>query len=422
MIEWESLLYVFVGGAMLMLSALGLESAIVTPSMDRWSKRFFTAFFTILVLSSATLFLEIVVYVYPSLTLLAMITYYLQSLLDLIAFPMLTVYLLHCCGENWRDSPLFRAVLALFTVWFTFANIAQFSDQFYSITSDGQLLLGPAYLLIIIPVLAILLLIIVGVVRRRNKLSRQYYRAFLTCLIPVTIAVIIHVFVPAFLLINFGLTISAFVMYRIIESDSVEQNLRQQRKIASQRASIAVLQMRPHFIYNTMTSIYYLCDQNPKLAKQVTMDFTTYLRKNFTAIASENTIPFIEELEHTQAYLAVEQAQFEDDLLVSYDTPHTQFHTPPLTLQPIVENAVKHAMDPDSGPLHIWIRTRKTEVGSEVVVEDDGPSFDPSIANNPNTTLANIRQRIEMMSGGTLDIALREEGGTQVKITIPQQE
>ena len=90
--------------------------------------------------------------------------------------------------------------------------------------------------------------------------------------------------------------------------------------------------MRPHFIYNTMTSIYYLCEQDPKTAQQVTLDFTNYLRKNFSAIAKDGTIPFTEELEHTRAYLAVEQIRFEGEMFVEFDTPHTAFKLPPLTL------------------------------------------------------------------------------------------
>jgi LytS/YehU family sensor histidine kinase len=179
-----------------------------------------------------------------------------------------------------------------------------------------------------------------------------------------------------------------------------------------------------------MTSIYYLCDQDPELAKQITMDFTTYLRKNFTAIVSEDCIPVSEELEHTRAYLAVEQAQFEDDLLVDFDTPHTLFRVPPLTLQPIVENAVKHGMDPDTVPLHVWIRTRETESGSEVVVEDDGVGFDPDGEGEapgaggggvPHVTLENVEQRLRLMCGGHLAVSAREGGGTVVTLTIPRR-
>ena len=177
--------------------------------------------------------------------------------------------------------------------------------------------------------------------------------------------------------------------------------------------------MRPHFIYNTMMSIYYLCRQNPDLAQQVTLDFTTYLRKNFTAIASDRLIPFSEELEHTRAYLAVEQAQFDGRLFVDYDTPHMDFSVPPLTLQPIVENAVKHGMDPDAEPLHIWIRTGRTASGSEITVENSGAPFEPADDGEPHIALGNIRQRLEMMCRGQMTITPREGGGTVVKVTIP---
>ena len=211
----------------------------------------------------------------------------------------------------------------------------------------------------------------------------------------------------------------ALVMFVIILFDEVEQHMRQRLEIANQRASIMVLQMRPHFIHNTMMSIYYLCEQDPKKAQRVTLDFTTYLRRNFTAIASEAPIPFSEELEHTRAYLAVEQAQFEDGLFVDYDTPHTDFCLPPLTLQPIVENAVKHGMDPDGEPLHISIRTRRTSAGSEIVVSDNGPGYEPADDKSPHIALANIQQRLKLMCDGKMTILPREGGGTVVTVTIP---
>jgi len=70
------------------------------------------------------------------------------------------------------------------------------------------------------------------------------------------------------------------------------------------------------------------------------------------------------ELEHARAYLAVEQAQYEDSLFVEYDTPHLMFRVPPLTLRSIVENAVWHGRAPYAGPFHISIRTWKTDSGS----------------------------------------------------------
>jgi LytS/YehU family sensor histidine kinase len=259
-----------------------------------------------------------------------------------------------------------------------------------------------------------------GVVTRRQKLTKKYFIAFLVYLIPSLIAMTIQAFVNVFILIVCAVSLSVLSMLGIILTDQMERYMRQQSKISDQRTSIAVLQMRPHFIYNTMLSIYYLCEQNPKKAQQVTLDFTTYLRKNFNAIASDNTIPFSEELEHTRAYVAVEQAQFDDNLIVEYDTPHILFRVPTLTLQPIVENAVKHGMDPDADePLHIFVRTRKTDLGNEIIVEDNGTGLGRTDNNEPHIALKNIRERLSLMCGGSLEIDTRENGGTRVIIRIP---
>ncbi|MBO6235316.1 MAG: hypothetical protein J6N22_01190, partial [Schwartzia sp.] len=116
--------------------------------------------------------------------------------------------------------------------------------------------------------------------------------------------------------------------------------------------------------------------------------------------------------------LAVEQVQFEDSLSVRYDILHEGFRLPPLTLQPIVENAVKHGMDPEYAPLHITIRTRQTDSGSEIIMEDNGPGFAPADDQEPHIALANIQERLRMQ-GGKLTIRPREGGGTIVKVRIP---
>ena len=202
--------------------------------------------------------------------------------------------------------------------------------------------------------------------------------------------------------------------------DQGKRYIKQKEEIANQKVRLAVLQMRPHFIYNTMMSIYYLIEQDAPKAQQVTLGFTDYLRKNFTAIAKEGTIPFIEELEHTRAYLAVEQVRFEGKLFVEFDTPYTSFRLPPLTMQPIVENAVKHGVDPDLDPLYITVRTREDKQGAEITVEDTGPGFGLNDNNEPHIALGNIRERLEMICDGKLTISERDGGGTVVKIYIPQ--
>ncbi len=407
-------------GAAAMLVLLGLVAALIMPNSDRWSKRFFITFFSILVLYSSFTTVDMFLTSSSSdmITVLKII-YYIETLLALSLFPMLTAYLLHCCSESLIHSRLFHAAVILSGICLILMSFSPFTTWFYYFTPINQYHRGPLYSTIIVLMNSIMVLNLVGVIQRREKLSKKHFYAYLISIVPLTIALFIHLFVSVFMFLGFGFAICAFSMFVIIQSDQMDQILRQQREIANQRASIMVLQMRPHFIHNTMTSIYYLCGQDPKKAQQVTLDFNTYLRKNFTAIASEDPVPFSEELEHTRAYLAVEQAQFEDQLFVDFDTPHITFLIPPLTLQPIVENAVKHGMDPDSEPLHISIRTRKTDSGSEIIVENTGSDFTPLDNSEPHVALQNIRQRLKMMCGGKLKVMPRDGGGTIVKVVIP---
>ena len=418
--SWEQI-YFFACGAVLLVTIMTLCVAVIMPGSNQWNKKFFITLFAVFVLCMIALFVDLVIYEDPLMVTEERITVCCQYLFLSIPMPMFTVYLLRTCGEDRRTSPLFRAVVGLWGIYFALLAVAQFTTFFYCITPDNRYVRGAWHTLMVVPIFAAMFLNLAAVIRRRDKLPEKYFVAFMIHLLSLTGSLFVNnMIVETLLLVVLGLSISTLAMLAIILYDQIESYVGQQREIAHQRASIMVLQMRPHFIYNAMMSIYYLCAKDPKKAQQVTMDFTTYLRKNFTAIASETAVPFTDELEHTRAYLAVEQVQFEDSLLVEYDTPHKNFRLPPLTLQPIVENAVKHGMDPEYAPLCISIRTRETAFGSEIVVEDTGSGFAPAADDSePHIALANIRQRLEIMCGGKMTIRPRKGGGTVVTVTIP---
>ncbi len=183
-------------------------------------------------------------------------------------------------------------------------------------------------------------------------------------------------------------------------------------------------QIRPHFIYNTLTSIYVLCRDDPQQAMQVVDSFTAYLQANFTAIAAATPIAFPDELRHTQAYLAVEAMRYGEKLKVEYDLGHTAFRLPALTLQPIVENAVKHGIG--SGRTteeRIVIRSRYQSGAAYLTVEDNGPGFDPDArTGSAHIGVENVRQRLALMCGGTMTIESSPEKGTVIHMVIPQKE
>ena len=421
MTDWNSILDFVLAGALLVMMVIGIAFSAVMPALGRWNKRYFITLFSLFFLCTVTCFIAVLFWEDPTKAQAARIVYIFEGLFLSTPIFMPMLFLLHSCGENIRNSVLFKTVTALMGIYIGVLIASQFTTAFYYVTPNNHFFRGTLWWLWLTPLVLIMICNIAGVIKRRKKLSKKVFIALLVYLLPMTAAIIAHMFISVELFVIFGMALFALIMFILIISDHIEQYTRYQREIAHQRASVMVLQMRPHFIYNTMVTIYHLCKLDADKAQQVTLDFTNYLRQNFSAIASEHTVPFADELRHTQAYLAVEQAMHEDSLFVEFDTPHTFFRVPPLTLQPLVENAVKHGMDTDGKPLHILVKTRQTDDGSEITVENDGPDFVPADDDEPHIALNNIRQRIEMMCKGTLTITPRSGGGTVVTVAIPEK-
>ena len=196
--------------------------------------------------------------------------------------------------------------------------------------------------------------------------------------------------------------------------------IRREGELKEVRTQALMNQIRPHFIHNTLASIYYLCDTDPKEAQNVVENFMTYLQSNFAAITKSTTVPFTEELTHTKAYLAVEQTRYQDQIFVTYDTDYNAFQLPALTVQPLVENAVKYGVGKGISPEHITIRSRPVPEGSQIEIIDDGSGFDTS---QPQTGthvgIKNIRERLDIVCGGTLTVQSAPGQGTTVTVFIP---
>ena len=202
-----------------------------------------------------------------------------------------------------------------------------------------------------------------------------------------------------------------------------ERRLRRQaEELQDARITALMNQIRPHFIHNTLASIYYLCEDDPTKAQSVINDFMYYLQNNYNAITSTTPVPFEEELKHVQAYVAVEQVRFEGELSIEYQADYIDFRIPALTIQPLVENSVKYGIGSGVSPEHILLQTRKLPNGSEIVIEDDGTGFDPrNIDKGPHTGIENVRKRLDLMCKGTLTIVSIPGKGTKSTIFIPSE-
>jgi len=205
-----------------------------------------------------------------------------------------------------------------------------------------------------------------------------------------------------------------------------------EKKLTESRISIMLSQIQPHFLYNALAVISRLCDKDPAEAKKATINFSNYLRANMNLLESVEPIPFANELNHTMGFLNLEQSMYGEALNVIYDIQAEEFKLPALTVQPIVENAVKHGIGKKEGGGTISISTKETENDYQVIIKDDGAGFDcEKTANdnvigiaddgNPHIGIKNVRFRLSAQCGGSLEIESKIGEGTTAKIIIPKK-
>ena len=198
-----------------------------------------------------------------------------------------------------------------------------------------------------------------------------------------------------------------------------------QKELYEAKVSVMTSQIRPHFMYNALTSIAMMCTINPKTAQKATVTFAKYLRGNMDSLKQTAPVPFSQELEHLKKYLYIEKLRFDDLLNIEYDIQATDFELPLLSIQPLVENAVKHGvgMKEDGGT--VKISTRETETSYEVIIEDDGVGFDVNEQKNDGRThigMENTKKRLHDMCGGEVIITSKVGEGTTARVIIPKKE
>lgn len=194
------------------------------------------------------------------------------------------------------------------------------------------------------------------------------------------------------------------------------------KELQESRLRLMVSQIQPHFIYNTLSSIRTLIKLNPNQAYDLVYDFSKYLRANIDSIGQEGTVSFAKELEHIKNYCRIEQIRFGKKLKVLYEIEEDRFLVPPLTIQPLVENAIKHGIRGKAGGGTVKIHSFKRDNGYVVEVLDDGVGFDTSADSPPGSAgLSNIRFRLKEIGNSNLEITSIAGKGTKAVVTVPDK-
>lgn len=203
------------------------------------------------------------------------------------------------------------------------------------------------------------------------------------------------------------------------------QLVENERQLMESRISIMLSQLQPHFLFNVLNSIYYLCGENPESARKMVDKFSTYLRNNLDSLDQKTMIPFCKEFDHIHTYLELEKIRFDEELTVVYDIQAENFFLPALTVQPLVENAVKHGITKKRGGGILTLATREEPERFVITVTDTGLGFDPAHYMDDGKIhigIENVRLRLEHMAGGKLTITSTPGVGTTAVIVIPKKE
>lgn len=221
--------------------------------------------------------------------------------------------------------------------------------------------------------------------------------------------------------LGFGIILQLLVVFFGYQLDTDREIMRSKAELSEKKVSLLMEQIHPHFIYNSLQQITLLCDEDADQVKPAILNFSGYLRKKFQALTGESMIPFTEEMEHVDMYIELANILPSRHFEVERSFDVTEFMIPPLTLQPLVENAIQYGIGMSEAGDRIRIGSRRNRGWIEIYVEDDGHGKKtrlPSQKSYKSVGTDNVRARLKLLCNGELSVNTNENG-TVAMIRIP---
>ncbi len=356
------------------------------------------------------------------------ISNYMVYVTNFLLLYLFTVYALGYADEDesyFQEIKKYKSfILGLSLIAVFVLTLGQNTALFYGFTPENIYFRGPYWWMLQGIGIFGMAMDAVLLVAYRKRIRKDMYLCFISYLLFPFAATLFQTWIYGVSLMNMAITFSLFAMYitsRTVQYKEFQKNL---SDLSEMRIRIAVSQIGPHFLFNALSTIKYLCLTDPKFAAKAVDELAMYFRGNLDAMTSKEPIPFEKEMLHVQHYLTLEKVRFEDRIHIKWEIEEKDFSLPALTLQPMVENAVKHGILKHSRGGTVTIRSRRTDDGYCVSVLDDGVGFDPSKLPDDGRShigIANVRDRLQQMCAGTLEILSEKGKGTECRIWIPRE-
>lgn len=217
--------------------------------------------------------------------------------------------------------------------------------------------------------------------------------------------------------------------YRIRALTAMKQSIHERLRM---EAAYLQAQIHPHFLFNTLNSIMSLSDLDTHKMQQLIAAFTSFLRISFDFLNTGELVSLSHELELVKAYLYIEQTRFSERLSVVWEVEQDiDILVPPLSIQPLTENAVKHGLLSLRHGGEVQIRIVREDQGVRIEVKDNGRGMDettlaallePTMKEHQGIGLSNTHRRLMQLYGQGLSIKSQPGQGTTVSFLIPDNE
>ncbi len=348
------------------------------------------------------------------------------------------VYVRKYIGQ-YRNVPRYYMIASLVVcIVFTILWILSVINGILFKIEDGDMVPGPLYVLGQLGGYFIVILVVVMIKRYGEGISRQNIMVIISFSLCPIIGVVVRSIFKIQSVVVLLLSLTMVLMHIIIDLENSERVRRQEAIIADDRIRIMISQVQPHFLFNALNSIYVLCEKDPKQAQEAVGDFSEYLRANLESLETSRLISLKDEMEHVDTYLKLEKMRFQEQLMIEKGEVLEEIRIPALSLQPIVENAVRHGIGHKKDGGTVSIGSYATEDEYVVYVKDDGVGFEPESVDDKgqdeqeeilsddggrqrrHVGIKNVRERLRLMCDGSLNIISSPGNGCEAYITIPR--
>lgn len=270
--------------------------------------------------------------------------------------------------------------------------------------------------------LIVIFLLATVLIGLKDEIDRSVFWILLIDVLMPFVASVVQLFIYGLSITNIVIGCTQLLVFMITFRYQEIKIRDRETQLVEYNAKLMLTQVQPHFMLNALSTIQYLCKTDSQAAADTISDLGVYIRNNMEFASTTELISFEKELSHIEKYVSIEQKRFGDRIRVIYDIKEKDFELPALSIQPLVENAIKHGISKKRSGGTVEVSTWRGVDTIHILVKDDGVGFDPEkpfSEDRVHLGLSIVTERLKRQCGGNASITSTPGKGTICEISLP---